>query len=123
MTSFTIILIALVTFTALQGTPSSSTYPSERETNLLSQEDQGSVSFYLINSSLTSIPLIIPGVMNPNLSPMSSSGVELAYGQKIFFKVSGTRYLLLQVDENITQGVKVDVGKLLKDRKKELGLK
>ena len=43
------------------------------------------VPFTLRNNSLKSIPLKIPGVMNPNLSPMSNSGVDLAEGQKVYF--------------------------------------
>lgn len=35
------------------------------------------------NGSLKSIPLQIPGVMNPNLSPLSDSGVTLEVGQKV----------------------------------------
>lgn len=80
------------------------------------------ISFTLANNSLRSIPLIIPGVMNPNLSPRSKSGVDLAVGQEIFFKTKGKRQILLIVDENIEEGAIVDVGKLLKERKKELGL-
>lgn len=35
------------------------------------------VPFMLYNSGLSSIALEIPGVMNPNLSPLSVSGVGL----------------------------------------------
>lgn len=79
------------------------------------------VPFTLHNSTLQSIPLIIPGVMNPNLSPLSNSGVDLQVGQKIFFKVRGRRYLLLEVTEDL-RDVKLDVGSLLKERKRELGV-
>ena len=80
------------------------------------------VDFTLRNSSLKSIPLIIPGVMNPNLSPVSNSGVGLKVGQKIYFKKGLKKYLLLEVDDTIKDGDKLDVAKLLKERKKELGL-
>ncbi|MEL6135352.1 MAG: hypothetical protein AAFR59_18495 [Bacteroidota bacterium] len=79
------------------------------------------VPFTLRNNSLKSIYLKIPGVMNPNLSPMSNSGVDLRIGQKIFFFVDKKKYLLLEVTEDL-QGEKVDVSKLIKDRKKELGI-
>ena len=81
-----------------------------------------SVSFTLHNSSEKSIPLIIPGVMNPNLSAFSNSGVDLEIGQEIFFKVKAKRYLLLTVNNDIATGSKVDVPKLIKQRKQELGL-
>jgi hypothetical protein len=58
--------------------------------------------------------------MDPNLSPLSSSAVTLGYGQKIFFKYSGKKYLLLEVDAQITPNMKVDVAKLIKDRKETL---
>ena len=78
-----------------------------------------SVSFTLRNNSLKSIPLQIPGVMNPNLSPMSNSGVSLKIGQKILFKYRGKKHLLLKVTKDLENQV-VMVDKLLKKRKKEL---
>jgi len=81
-----------------------------------------SISFTLINKSAKSIPLIIPNVMNPNLSPFSTSGVDLKIGQELLFKNKGKRYVLLTVDETIKAGDKIDVNQLLKARKKELGL-
>lgn len=82
----------------------------------------GYVSFSLMNDTAKSIPLLIPSVMNPNLSPFSRSGVDLKYGQKILFRHKGKRYTLLVVDETIKNGDKIKVGELLKQRKKELGL-
>ena len=41
------------------------------------------------NGSFSSIPLIIPGVMNPNLSHKSNSGVSLDVGQKVYFLPNG----------------------------------
>jgi len=53
------------------------------------------------NLSDVSIPLEIPGVMNPNLSPNSRSGVTLERGQKVYFKFNGRKTLLLEIrDEN-----------------------
>lgn len=81
------------------------------------------ISFKLINPSNESIPLIIPNVMNPNLSPNSSSGVDLEVGQELLFRNGLKRYTLLVVDEDIQEGEEVDVYALLQQRKKELGLK
>tara|TARA_R110002050_G_scaffold280921_1_gene428105 strand:+ start:622 stop:1221 length:600 start_codon:yes stop_codon:yes gene_type:complete len=80
------------------------------------------IPFTLRNSTARSIPLIIPGVMNPNLSPFSNSGVSLKVGQEILFRQGFRNYLLLRVDESIEAGKVLDVAKLLKERKLELGL-
>ncbi|MEM1324778.1 MAG: hypothetical protein AAGI23_02430 [Bacteroidota bacterium] len=80
------------------------------------------VSFTLRNGSAKPIPLLIPSVMNPNLSPFSNSGVELKMGQEILFKENGKRYVLLTVDNSIAAGEVIEVASLLKARKKELGL-
>lgn len=77
------------------------------------------VQFTLHNSSLKSIPLIIPNVMNPNLSPMSNSGVSLERGQKIYLKKGLSKVLLLTVDEGIEKGDKIDVAKLIKKLNKD----
>ena len=80
-----------------------------------------SVPFTLKNRSLQSIYLEIPGVMNPNLSPMSNSGVDLAVGQRLYFFHKGKRYLLLEVSEEL-KDQSVVVNQLIRQRKKELGL-
>lgn len=80
------------------------------------------ISFTLRNNTAKSIPLIIPTVMNPNLSPFSNSGVDLKVGQKVLFKAKGKKQVLLVVSKNIKQGEILDVAKLLKARKKELGI-
>lgn len=85
--------------------------------------NDGLINFTLVNSSNESIPLIIPNVMNPNLSPNSNSGVSLKIGQELIFRNRGKRYVLFTVDESITEGDKIDVYELLQERKKELGLK
>ena len=74
------------------------------------------VPFKLKNNRLFSIYLEIPGVMNPNLSPMSVSGVDLAVGQKIYYYEKGKRIELLTVDESL-RDAKIDVGKLIKKRR------
>lgn len=80
------------------------------------------ISFKLINPSDESIPLIIPNVMNPNLSPNSSSGVDLKLGQELLFRNGLKRYILLTVGDSIKEGDEIDVFEILKQRKKELGL-
>ena len=80
------------------------------------------IPFTLRNSSLKSIYLEIPGVMNPNLSPLSKSGVSLAVGQKVYFFYKGNRQLLLEVDSN-NKDKTIKVPALIKKRKKELGLR
>ena len=82
----------------------------------------GYINFTLRNNTGKSIPLIIPNVMNPNLSPTSNSGVNLERGQEIFFKKKGKKHLLLVVDDNIKDGDVLDVNKLIEERMKELGL-
>lgn len=86
------------------------------------KNESGYVSFTLLNNTAKSIPLLIPSVMNPNLSPFSKSGVDLKYGQKILFKQNGKRHVLLIVDQSIKDGDQIKVGQLLKSRKKALGL-
>ncbi len=88
--------------------------------NVASNNDR--ISFKLINSSNESIPLIIPNVMNPNLSPNSSSGVDLKIGQELLFRKGLKKYVLLTVDETIKDGDELDVYKLMQQRKNELGL-
>ena len=78
------------------------------------------VSFQLKNGSDKSIPLLIPSVMNPNLSPNSLSGVDLKMGQEILFRRNGKKHLLLKVDENIKDGDVIEVSELLQKRITEL---
>ena len=85
--------------------------------------DRMTITFTLANKGPTSIPLLIPSVMNPNLSPFSTSGVELKMGQEILFREKGKKYVLLTVSSEIQEGEVIDVGKLLKERKGELGLR
>ncbi|NNE25357.1 MAG: hypothetical protein HKN09_00810 [Saprospiraceae bacterium] len=74
------------------------------------------VTFTLQNKSLKSIPLIIPGVMKPNLSPKSKSGVTFRIGQKILFKYKGKRKVLLVVSKELA-GKTLDVAELIKKAK------
>lgn len=68
----------------------------------------------LVNGSAQSIPLVIPGVMNPNLSPFSKSGVELKVGQRIFVKQGLTKKEIFQVLPNTTANSEIQIHKLLK---------
>ena len=70
-------------------------------------------AFYLENNTAQSIPLRIPGVMNPNLSPFSRSGVDLKNGQKIFLDFNGQNILILKVTDSIRHGDRIDVGNLI----------
>lgn len=73
------------------------------------------VNFTQQNTSAKSIPLIIPTVMNPNLSPFSNSGVGLKYGQEVFLNKKGKKEKILTVGPQIKEGDVIDVAKLIKD--------
>ena len=96
---------------------------TEMDAKKVMADNSGLISFTLVNSSSESIPLIIPNVMNPNLSPKSKSGVDLAVGQELIFRNKGKRYVLFTVDDTIKDGDKIDVYELLHERKAALGLK
>lgn len=70
-------------------------------------------AFYLENNSAQSLPLRIPGVMNPNLTPFSRSGVDLPDGQKIYANVNSKRILILTVTDSIPHGARIDVARLI----------
>jgi hypothetical protein len=76
----------------------------------VSDKDERYIGFTLRNETLRSIPLIIPGVMNPNLSPQSNSGVRLKVGQEIKYKKGGRAHLILVVDDSIEEGDVLFVG-------------
>ncbi len=96
-------------------------YETSTESSKGDFQSQG-VNLTFHNGSLASIPLIIPGVMNPNLSPQSNSGVTLEYGQKVFFKEKGKQYLLFEVDETFKNGDVLEIQDLIKARKKQLDI-
>jgi hypothetical protein len=75
------------------------------------------------NGSFRSIPLIIPGVMNPNLSPKSNSGISLDVGQKVYFLPNGKRNskaLLFTVDSTFKIDTVLQIDEIIKKRKLEL---
>lgn len=82
-----------------------------------------SIRFTFHNGSLKSIPLVIPSVMNPNLSPLSNSGVSLNIGQNVYFYPNGTskkRELLFTVDESYHEDQVLEIDAMIEKRKKEL---
>jgi hypothetical protein len=81
------------------------------------------INFTFHNGSLKSIPLVIPSVMNPNLNPLSNSGISLKVGQNVYFYPNGTskkRELLFTVDESFQQDQVLEIDALIEKRKKEL---
>ena len=76
-------------------------------------KDDVYINFTLRNETMKSIPLIIPGVMNPNLSPKSNSGVSLKIGQEVKYRKGGRTRVLFVVDESISEGDVILVGELL----------
>ena len=68
----------------------------------------------LHNGSAKSIPLKIEGVMNPNLSPFSKSGVYVTEGTRIFYKDGRKWVLILEIgaDDDL-RSFRVD--RILKD--------
>ena len=69
--------------------------------------------FYLVNTTAQTLPILIPGIMNPKLTPFSQSGVELPWGQKIFLKTPGKNLLLMTVTDTIPKGARIDVADLI----------
>ena len=78
-------------------------------------------SFELKNTSVKPVKLKIPRVMTPSLAPLSSSTVDLKPGQKVFFYHKNKKYLLFKVTKDM-EGKSFQVNKLIRERKRELGL-
>ena len=75
------------------------------------------------NGSFRSIPLIIPGVMNPNLNPKSNSGISLDVGQKVYFFPNGKKKkkeLLFVVAATWKRDTILQIDEIIKKRKLEL---
>lgn len=75
------------------------------------------------NGSFASIPLVIPGVMNPNLSAKSNSGVGLDVGQKVYFFPNGkkkNKEILFIVAATWKNDTILQIDKMIKKRKIEL---
>jgi hypothetical protein len=78
------------------------------------------------NGSFHSIPLLIPGVMNPNLNPKSNSRVSLDVGQKVYFFPNGkkkSKELLFTVAATWKRDTILQIDKIIKVRKKALKIK
>jgi hypothetical protein len=76
------------------------------------------------NGSFGSIYLNIPGVMNPNLSPKSNSGVSLDAGQVVYFFPNGKKgrkEVLFVVDPNWKKDTILEIDEIVGLRKKSLG--
>ena len=79
------------------------------------------ISMTFHNGSLKSIPLNIPGIMNPNLSPLSDSGVTLEPGQKVFYFPNGKKgkkELLFEVDNTFRKDTILQIDEMIKQKKK-----
>ncbi|MEY4286250.1 MAG: hypothetical protein RL511_323 [Bacteroidota bacterium] len=82
---------------------------------------QKSVNFTFHNGSLKSIPLVIPTVMNPNLSPMSNSGITLDMGQVVYFFSNGNKgkkEVLFVVSDTFKDGDVLEIDQLIAEKKK-----
>ena len=84
-----------------------------------SSSTTGTKTFDLVleNNTDQPIPLRIPGIMNPNLSPNSKSGVRLPMGQEVFLKKGIKQLLIFRVDTVIQDGMTIDIAKRIKDAK------
>lgn len=71
------------------------------------------INLKLINNSSTSIPLIIPDVMSPTLSPNSTSNVRLKIGQEIIFKKNMNKSVIYTVSEKNEDGDKIYINELI----------
>ena len=89
--------------------------PTINEHEHVSVHADTSISFTLYNPLLKYIPLVIPGVMNPNLSPLSRSGVTLAVGQQIFIIRDRKRELLYTVPADLAPGTEVNCATLIEN--------
>jgi len=78
------------------------------------------------NGSFRSISLIIPGVMNPRLVPMSNSGVSLDAGQVVYFFPNGKnekKEVLFVVKPTWKRDTILEIHQIIKKRVKELKIK
>ncbi len=103
----------LLLITALQLVQPS--VPATTAHEHVSEHADTNISFTLYNPLLKSIPLVIPGVMNPKLSPLSRSGVTLAVGQQIFIIRDRKRELLYTVPADLAPGTEVNCATLIEN--------
>ena len=84
---------------------------------------QKSIHFTFHNGSLQSVPLVIPTVMNPNLSPLSNSGITLDMGQVVYYFPNGKKgkkEVLFVVSDAIKDGEVLEIDQLIAEKKKAL---
>jgi hypothetical protein len=84
---------------------------------------QKAINFTFHNGSLKSIPLVIPSVMNPNLSPMSNSGITLDMGQVVYYFPNGNKgkkEVLFVVSDVFKDGDVLEIDQLIAEKKKAL---
>lgn len=82
---------------------------------------QQTISMTLHNGSLKSISLVIPSYMNPNLNPLSNSGVALNVGQKVYYFPEGRKgkkELLFEVQKNWKNDTVIEVHTAIDDKMK-----
>ena len=84
------------------------------------QEVQWVKGIVFLNQSLQSIPLEIPGVMNPKLVPMSQSTVDIPAGTTIYFFHKKNRYELITIKPGMEK--RIVVNELINQRKQALKL-
>ena len=70
-------------------------------------------AFYLVNNTGQTLPLHIPGIMNPKLNPYSRSGVDLPNGQKIYLDLRDNQILIFTVTDSIPNGARIDLATLI----------
>jgi hypothetical protein len=70
-------------------------------------------AFYLVNNTAQTLPLHIPGIMNPKLNPYSRSGVDLPNGQKIYLDLKDNQILIFTVTDSIPNGARIDLANLI----------
>lgn len=114
------IIILLTAAFIGQPYPSKSHTPIETHVQIFTKKAANWVPLKLLNNSGRSIPLEIPGVMNPNLSPFSESGVSIPEGTIVYFFVKKKKYPLVTISNTMDKVIIVD--ELIKKRKIELGL-
>lgn len=82
---------------------------------------QKTINFTFHNGSLQSIPLVIPSVMNPNLSPLSNSGITLDIVQVVYYFPNGKKEkkeVLFVVTDTFKDGEVLEIDQLINVRRK-----
>ena len=88
---------------------------NQTQAQSISDAETRYISVDFLNNSLTSIPLHIEGVMNPNLSPMSRSSVTAVEGTKVYYRKKGKNALIFTFTEEYDNR-EVAVNEILKEQ-------